>query len=340
MLARQEGAARRGSIIVHRFTARRPAKMHRTPFACGAVSLRQTLPKARFLSSEDIVASSCASDWRACQGGDVFFALTTADDDGHERATEAIERGAVAVVAERLLPIEVPQVLVPDSRVALARVCQALAGNPSRELRTIGVAGSAGKTVTAMLLASIFEATGEPVGVMSSLGHSDSIVQQPPTAATPSAPEFASWLARMHLADCKSAVLEFSRQALAERRTSGIQLDAAILTNLHSPPGNEHSSSASEKITKRLFRHLKAGSLAIINADDHRCRRLVPEIDGGCLTYAIHSEADVTARVLERYSSEQTFLLCAGDETAPVRTPIIGDPHVSNCLAAAATGLA
>ena len=197
--------------------------MHPTPIACGAVSLRQTLPKARFLATDDVIASSAASDWRACRAGDVFFALTTADDDGHERATEAIERGAVAVVAERLLPIEVPQVLVSDSRVALARVCQALAGNPSHELRTIGIAGSAGKTVTAMLLASIFEAAGEPVGVMSSLGHSDSIVQQPPTASTPSAPEFASWLARMHVAECKSAVLEFSNQALGERRTSGIR---------------------------------------------------------------------------------------------------------------------
>jgi UDP-N-acetylmuramoyl-L-alanyl-D-glutamate--2,6-diaminopimelate ligase len=314
--------------------------MHPTPIACGAVSLRQTLPKARFLATDDVIASSAASDWRACRAGDVFFALTTADDDGHERATEAIERGAVAVVAERLLPIEVPQVLVSDSRVALARVCQALAGNPSHELRTIGIAGSAGKTVTAMLLASIFEAAGEPVGVMSSLGHSDSIVQQPPTAATPSAPEFASWLARMHVAECKSAVLEFSNQALAERRTSGIQLDAAILTNIGATGGDSFSPRASTKITERLFRHLKSGGLAIVNSDDNRCRRLLAEIDGPCLTYAIHGEADVTARVLERHPGEQTFLLCADDETAPVRTRIIGDPHVSNCLSAAATGLA
>ncbi len=315
--------------------------MHPTPFACSAVSLRQTLPKARFLTSDDIVASSCASDWRACRDGDVFFALTTADDDGHERAAEAIERGAVAVVAERLLPIEVPQALVPDSRVALARVCQALAGNPSAELRAVGIAGSAGKTVTAMLLASIFEAAGEPVGVMSSLGHSDSIVQQPPTSPTPTAPEFATWLARMQLAECQSAVLEFSHQALAERRTSGIQLDAAILTNIHSPAERESTTPhATEKTIARFFRHRKAGGLAILNADDHRCRRVLADLSGACLTYAIHSDADITARVLERHPSEQTFLICAGSDTAPVRTRIIGDPHISNCLAAAATGLA
>src|SRR3954467_2963423 len=137
--------------------------MQRTQSLGGAISLRQTLAKAQFLASEDVVVSSCAADWRACRAGDVFFALTTADDDGHERAAEAIDRGAVAVVAERLLPVSVPQVLVRDSRAAMARVCQALAGNPSRNLRTVGIAGSAGKTVTSMLMASIFEAAGDAV---------------------------------------------------------------------------------------------------------------------------------------------------------------------------------
>ena len=98
-------------------------------------------------------AASCSADWQACRPGDIYFALTTADDDGHEHAPAAIERGAVAVVAERMLPVETPQVLVRDTRAAFARVCQALAGHPSRELTTIGVTGSSGKTVTSILLA-------------------------------------------------------------------------------------------------------------------------------------------------------------------------------------------
>ena len=182
-------------------------QLHGTPFHRGVVSLRETLPKARFLACRDVLANSCSADWRACRAGDVFVALTTADDDGHEHIAEAIERGAVAVVAERLLPVEVPQILVRDSRVALARVCQALAGNPSRELRTIGITGSAGKTVTALLVAAIFEAAGETAGVMSSMGHSDSVVQRTATSGTPTAAEFASWLARMRAANCSAAVL-------------------------------------------------------------------------------------------------------------------------------------
>jgi UDP-N-acetylmuramoyl-L-alanyl-D-glutamate--2,6-diaminopimelate ligase len=305
-----------------------------------SISLREALPKARFIAGDDIQASSCSADWRACQAGDLFVALTTADDDGHEHVREAIERGATAVLAERLVPSSVPQILVKDSRVALGRVCQALAGNPSRDLCTIGITGSAGKTVTAMLVASIFEAAGEAAGVMSSIGHSDSIAQQAAMGGTPTTAEFASWLARMQAAGCQSAVLELSSVALAERRVSGIELDAAVLTNIQNVQLHEHNRAAAyQKIKRRIFRMLKDEGTAIVNADDHRCRNLLAEIEGACLTYALHAEADVTANVLERFISEQTFMISAGNDAAPVRTRIIGDQHVSNCLAAAAVGL-
>jgi UDP-N-acetylmuramoyl-L-alanyl-D-glutamate--2,6-diaminopimelate ligase len=344
VLACQEGIG--GTVNPsHHFHGKEATEMRQTQLrgaqlASGPVSLRDVLPKARFLSGDDIQALSCSADWRACRDGDLFVAVTTADDDGHEHVREAIERGARAVVAERLLPVDVPQVLVKDSRVALGRVCQALAGNPSRELRTIGITGSAGKTVTAMLVASIFEAAGEAAGVMSSIGHSDSLAQQAASDNTPTTAEFASWLARMQSAGCASAVLELSSTALAERRSSGIELDAAILTNIQNVSLREHNRAAAyQQIKRRIFRMLKAGGTAIVNVDDHRCRALLASIDGPCLTFGLHAEADISANVIERHISEQTFLLSAGDDCAPVRTRIIGDQHVSNCLAAAAVGL-
>jgi UDP-N-acetylmuramoyl-L-alanyl-D-glutamate--2,6-diaminopimelate ligase len=304
------------------------------------VSLRRALPQARFLAGKDVLAQSCSADWRTCREGDVFFALTTADDDGHEHARAAIQRGAAAVVVERLVAVDVPQVLVEDSRVALGCVCQALAGEPSAELRTIGITGSAGKTVTAMLIASVCEAAGERAGVMSSLGHSDSVVQQAPTNADPTAPEFASWLARMNAAGCSAAVLELSSQTLAQHAAAGIGLAAAVITNLKNEhPARHNSAQAYVRIKGRVLDMLREDGLAVINADDHRCQRLLADRRGPTLTYAIHAEADITASVLERSASEQTFLLSAGDDAIPVRTRMIGDQHVSNCLAAAAVGL-
>jgi UDP-N-acetylmuramoyl-L-alanyl-D-glutamate--2,6-diaminopimelate ligase len=116
--------------------------MHQTQSCNSAVLLRSVLTKAQFLRGDGAIARSCSADWRACREGDVFFALTTADDDGHEHVAEAIARGASAVVAERLLPIEKPQILVRDSRASFARVCQALAGNPSRGLATVAASAT------------------------------------------------------------------------------------------------------------------------------------------------------------------------------------------------------
>src|SRR4029450_10525320 len=101
-----------------------------------------------------------------------------------------------------------------------------------------------------------------------------------------------------------------------------------------------NTPQAYRRAKRRLFTLLKAGGLAVINADDHRSRSLLPSLDVPCLTYGLHAEADVSAQVIERHRSEQTFLLTAGGDTIPVRTRMIGDHHVSNCLAAAAVGLA
>jgi UDP-N-acetylmuramoyl-L-alanyl-D-glutamate--2,6-diaminopimelate ligase len=227
--------------------------------------------------------------------------------------------------------------------VALGRVCHALAGNPSRELTSIGVTGSAGKTCVSILLASIFEAAGHAAGVMSSFGHSDSLAQSPPPTATPTTAEYADWLRRMQLARCRAAVLELPSQALAERRTSGMALDVALITNIKNDRPAEHNTAgAYQKIIRRILKLLKPGGVAIVNADDHRCRRWLStgKTSESGLTYGIHAEADVTASVLEQTVAEQTFLLSVGAHAVPVRTRIIGSPHISNCLAAAAAAVA
>ena len=115
--------------------------MASTQVGSGPVSLRAVLPKARFTRGGDLQVSKHTSDWRDCAPGDLYVALTTADGDGHEHAREAIARGAVAVLAERLVPVDAPVVLVKDTRTALGRLTQALAGYPCRKMRTIGVTG-------------------------------------------------------------------------------------------------------------------------------------------------------------------------------------------------------
>jgi len=319
--------------------------MPSTDRRAGGLSLRDLLPSARYFGAADIEFTSCCGSPDSCQPGDLFVALCGAEGDSHEQIAVAAERGAVGVVCERFLPTSLPQCIVGDTRVAYGILCQAIAGDPCQQMRTIGITGSNGKTVTAMLLASILATRvqgpyARPIGVTISLGYSDGQRQQPAVRTTPVQPELAHWLARMTANNCEYAVIEASSKAMADRRLAGVRFDCVLMTNLRRDHLPEHHSLANyRRLKARLFRQLKPGGSAVLNADDSSTAAFVRRIHSPILTYGMQNLADVCGEVLERAPGEQTFLLTAGNDAVPVRTRMIGDHHVSNCLAAAATAL-
>jgi UDP-N-acetylmuramoyl-L-alanyl-D-glutamate--2,6-diaminopimelate ligase len=113
-----------------------------------------------------------------------------------------------------------------------------------------------------------------------------------------------------------------------------------VLTNLRQEHVESHGSAENYRQAKRrLFSQVRSSGFAVVNADDAGSQELLKTLDTPCLTFGLYGEAEVTATVVERHASEQTFLLHAGHETIPVRTRMIGDGHVMNCLAAAAVAL-
>src|SRR3954466_3819655 len=105
--------------------ARRPVEMHPALERAG-ISLRDVLTSARFVRTPDVRVTACCTRPEECNPGDLFVAVTDATSDGHDSADEAAHRGPAAVLAERLLPVDLPQVVVDDSREALGEICQAL----------------------------------------------------------------------------------------------------------------------------------------------------------------------------------------------------------------------
>lgn len=303
------------------------------------LALREVLPQARQFRGE-IRVTSLATDLEQIRPGDLFVAIDHGNIDGHDLAEEALARGASAVLAERLLPLQVPIAVVQDTRAALGELCQALVGQPTHALRTIGVTGSLGKTVTSVLIASILEAAERPCGVIAGVGLSDSVDQIVGRRDTPPAPETAHWMSRSVENGCEDCVIECSSAGLAERRLAGVCFDAAVITNVRREHVARHGSLANYvRAKKRILEQLKPGGVAIFNADDAGSRALLETFDGAALTFGRNVEANITAEIIERHASEQSFLLHAGDETVVVCTKIIGDHHVSNCLAAAAAAL-
>lgn len=311
------------------------------------ISLRELLPGARIFGASDIRVTSCTSDSRTCRPGDLFVAINGATVDGHDHADEAIARGAIALLTERPLPCGgAPLALVSDTRDALGHVCQALAGNPSHRMPVVGVTGTNGKTTTSCLIASILFAADQRAAISGTLGYCDGVHTRPASLTTPGPVVLADWLARSEARGCTHAVLEVSSHALAQRRTAGIELDVACMTNVRQDHLDFHGSLKNYRAAKaRLFLQLRDGGMAVLNLDDAVCREHLRVLDVPSLTYALGTadapcaEAELTAMVVERLPSEQTFLLSTGGQTVAVRTRIVGDHHLSNCLAAAAVGL-
>ena len=305
------------------------------------IRLSDILPDAKIVGADDIFVESCCGDWQDCQTDDLYVALIEADHDGHEFTNEAIRRGAHAIVTERLIMSARPQCIVSDTREAYGRICQALAGQPSSRLSTVGVSGSDGKTVTSHLIRSILKEAGRQTGLVSSLevNLGDGKKSVPPEQINSA--QLASQLTQMALANCDAAVIELPSTALAQRSTAGIGLDVAVLTNVRSSSLEFHGNLKNyRRAQARLLKQLKPSGVAVLNADDPTSHFMLKQIKTPTLTFGMKHDANVNATLVNRSRTEQTFLLSAGGQSVPVKTKVIGDHHIQNCLAAAAVGLA
>lgn len=306
---------------------------------CG-ISLRELVPGSFSWESEDVRITACTSSASECQPGDLYVAITESDSDGHESVQQAVQRGAAAVLAERYLPVQVPICVVPDTREAFGDICHELAGRPTDQLTTVGVTGTNGKSVTSHLLAAIYRAAEHRAAVSSTIERFDGAKRLSPQRTTGAATDTAGWLARSAANGCSHAVIEASSQGLAQRRLAGCAFDAVVLTNVRRDHLDFHGSTLNYRKAKgRIFDLLKPEGFAVLNADDAASQFFLQKLTTPVITFGQREEAEITATVIERFQGEQTMLLTAGCETVPVRTRMIGDHHVSNCLAATATAL-
>lgn len=198
--------------------------------------------------------------------------------------------------------------------------------------KLIGVAGGRGRTTTSYLIPSVLAAGGCPTGVHGSLGMFDGC-RWAAAGRYADASGFAAWMANLTANGCSHGVVEFRGHA-----TNNLALDIACFTDsgaAHFAPGMQNGSPAD---VAALLDRLAPEGFAIVDADGAAADELLQQIDGPVLTIGMTRAAEITAAVIERWPSEQTFLLSSENETIPVRTRLGGDESVRNCLMAAAVG--
>jgi UDP-N-acetylmuramoyl-L-alanyl-D-glutamate--2,6-diaminopimelate ligase len=295
------------------------------------VTLRELIGEG----APDVDVSALAYSSRSVGPGTLFFCVPGFKADGHDFARDAVDRGAVALVVERPLGLGIPEVRVGDARAAMAEVAARFYGDPTRELKVVGVTGTNGKTTTAFLIRSILEATGMPAGLLGTVtsivgGRSEEVVR-----TTPEAVDLQRTFRRMLEAGDRAAVMEVSSHALQLRRVDGIHFAVRIFTNLTQDHLDFHPSMEDYFAAKRMLFE-RDGGPSIVNLDDPYGRRLAGEI-GDAVTFGIEAEdADYRATDVEFDTTGSRFRL-GGTE---IEMPLPGNFNVSNALAAIAAARA
>ncbi|MDE6851120.1 MAG: UDP-N-acetylmuramoyl-L-alanyl-D-glutamate--2,6-diaminopimelate ligase [Lachnospiraceae bacterium] len=237
-------------------------------------------------------------DSRRAERDSVFVCISGAVRDAHEFAPEVAQKGAAVLVVER--PVDVPAdvtvLQVENTRLALAVMSAAYFGHPAKELLTIGITGTKGKTTATYMVRSILEASGFQTGL---IGTIETIIGSeviPSANTTPESYLVQKYFRKMADAGCKCVVMEVSSQGLMLHRVGGFVFDYGIFTNLepdHIGP-NEHKDLADYIHCKSLlFRQCKHG---IFNVDDSHMEQILQGHTCEVETYGFSEHADIRAR--------------------------------------------
>lgn len=303
-------------------------------------TLLPALPQVQLEGSDEVDIQDIVIDSRKVTPGCLFVCLVGHASDGHDYAAKAAQGGAAALLVQRLLPdVDLPQLLVPDSRLAWSRLCAAYHGYPAKQLRLIGVTGTNGKTTTATLIKGVLEFAGYKVGMMGTVANYIGNEKLPQSLTTPDPMELHGLLRQMVDAGCDFAVMEVSAHALALHKVEGLVYEIAIFTNLTQDHLDDFQTMENYAAAKaRLFRD-ECCRCAVVNAEDRAAGQMLSDFHGLVVPYGLGPNCGV--RAIQRQESLQglSYVLCAMGSQMPVQLQLGGAFNVYNSLAAAAACL-
>lgn len=251
----------------------------------------------RIIGNENVNVLSVCSDSRKLEKRSLFFCIPGMRYDAHDYAPQAVENGAVALVVDHELPIDVPQAVVKDVRSALSYMAAAFYGNPARKLHLIGLTGTKGKTTTSFLVKSILEKMGRRVGLIGTVCSMIGDEELPSTLTTPDPIDFQRLLLRMVDAGVSHVVMEVSAHALAMERVAGMHFDVVGFTNFSQDHLDYFGTMDKYLEAKlRLFESDMCAQAAYNCDDEHAAQRLAGR---GFTRVGICAEADVFAKEIE-----------------------------------------
>ncbi|HUI45324.1 MAG TPA: UDP-N-acetylmuramoyl-L-alanyl-D-glutamate--2,6-diaminopimelate ligase [Nitrospirota bacterium] len=300
-------------------------------------ALGNTAPLSDAVQESEV--TGIAHDSRKVVPGSLFVAVRGFNSDGHQFIPQAVKQGAVAVVAEAANPAtapDVPIILVPDTRKALAALAAFFYGHPSRQIKLVGITGTKGKTTTSYLVKSIIEAAGHVTGLIGTIDYrvGNKVYAAPNT--TPESTDLQRLLREMADIGAEYCVMEVSSHALALGRTAECLFETAVFTNLQEDHLDFHENRESYFQAKLLlFTGLAPDKTAIINDDDTGSREITARSKAKISTFGLSGHADIHPDMPVGYGiGGLSFSVQAPQGIIEVASPLVGKHNVYNILAA------
>lgn len=305
--------------------------------AAGPV-VRSGVPDDRTL--DDLLLHGLVTDSRAVTPGCLFACVRGGSSDGHRFAAAAVAAGAAALLTDRPVDVDAPQLRVPSVRALLGPLGALLAGDPAEQLRLVGVTGTNGKTTTSTLVRGVLTAAGECAGVVTTLGARVGDQQRGTRLTTPEAPELHQLLRWMVDAGATSVVVEASSIALDVGRVDSVHVEVAVFTGFEEDHLDHHGTIEQYWASKALLFTPERADSAVVVVDGPWGRRLADQVRLPVTRVATSPDADADVRVLGwRTGAGGTSVLIEDDDGRHrVTSPLVGRVHVGNIAAAWATG--
>ena len=288
--------------------------------------------------TEDIEITGISCNSKEVEAGNLFVAIKGAKADAGVFAKNAVEKGAACVVTEKKLDIAVSQIIVRDSRSALARLSDRFFGKPSKKLKMVAVTGTNGKTTVTYLIESIFTQAGLNSGVIGTVNYRYGGRVFPAPLTTPSAPALQKLLKEMLDSGVTHCAMEVSSHSILQRRVEGTRFDVKVFTNLtpehldYHRTMEEYFRAKASLFTDAAFETGRA--VSIINVDDRWGEILQKEVRPS-LRYSLGKNADIypVGYSVTKDGIEADIYTPRG--TVSVASPLVGEHNLYNILASA-----
>ena len=298
--------------------------------------LRDILYKVNIRSvigSTDTEVQDIQIDSRKITTGSLFIAIRGVAVDGHEFIEKAIESGTVAVVCEKVPAVVRPGIVyvqVEDSAAAAGYIAHNFFGQPSEQMKVVGVTGTNGKTTVATVLHKLFTSLGYKCGLLSTVENQVGNKVVPATHTTPDVISLNILLKQMADEGCTHAFMEVSSHAIHQHRITGLQFAGAIFTNItHDHLDYHRTFDEYIRVKKSFFDGLPSDAFAISNADDKRGTVMLQNTNARKYYYSLKTIADFKGKILE--NSMTGLVMIVNEQEVHFR--LIGEFNAYNLLA-------